>query len=144
MARLQGLPAYFEYYTRPVKFLATPDGGMAAWKLSWDTGGWEPADELVDEIIGAVGGEISPINKDRFVDLTERNRAELLQGEGPVFALYETVNGLLADARERRRPLSDEEKALVKGVRRRTYAMFEAELARRGDPAADVPAEPAG
>jgi len=136
--RLQRLPAYYSYYTRPVKFLATPDGGMAAWKMSWETGGWEPADELVNEIIGAVGGEISPIDKDRFIDLTEDNRAELLRGEGPVYALYETVNALMRDARESGRAPTDEEKALVKGIRRRTYAMFEAELARRGDPAADV------
>jgi hypothetical protein len=136
--RLQQLPRYYSYYARPVKFLATPDGGMAAWKLNWDTGGWEPADELVNEIIGAVGGEISPVDRDRFIDLTERTRGRMLRGEGPVFALYETVEALTTDAREGRRRLTDEEKALIKGVRRRTYAMFEAELARRGDPAADV------
>jgi len=135
--RPRRLPAYYVYYSRPVKFLATPDGGMAAWKLSWETGGWEPADELVDEIIGAVGGEISPIDRDRFIDLTEDARAELLHGEGPVYALYETVNALIKDALEQGRALTAEEKALVTGIRRRTYAMFEAELARRGDPAAD-------
>ena len=136
--RLSELPAYFSYYTRPVKFLATPDGGMTAWKLNWDTGGWEPANELVNEIIGAVGGEISTLDRDRFIDLTEDTRAELLRGDGPVFALYETVNALTKDALDSGRDLTDEEKALIKGVRRRTYAMFEAELARRGDPAADV------
>ena len=136
--RLEGLPAYFSYYQRPVKFLATPDGGMAAYRLSWQTGGWEPADDIADEVIGAVGGEISELDRDRFIDLTERNRAELLRGDGPVYALYETVNAMVNDALEQGRALTPEEKALVRGVRRRTYAMFEAELARRGDPAADV------
>jgi hypothetical protein len=136
--RLQELPAYFSYYRRPVKFLATPDGGMAAWKLNWDTGGWDPADDIANEVIGAVGGEISPIGREQFIDLTESNRGRLLRGEGPVYALYETVEALLGDVREGRRTLTDDEKALVKGVRRRTYAMFEADLARRGDPAADV------
>lgn len=138
MTRLQQLPRYYSYYSRPVKFLATPDGGMVAWKLNWDTGGWEPAEDLVDEIIGAVGGEVSPLTKERFIDLTERTRARLLRGDGPVFALYETVEALTTDARESRRLLTDQEVALVSGIRRRTYAMFEAELARRGDPAADV------
>ncbi len=136
--RLEGLPAYFSYYQRPVKFLATPDGGMAAYRLSWQDGGWEPADDIANEVIGAVGGEISELDRDRFIDLTERNRAELLRGDGPVYALYETVNAMVTDARNSGRVLTPEEKALVRGVRRRTYAMFEAELARRGDPAADV------
>jgi hypothetical protein len=136
--RLQGLPAYYDYYTRPVKFLANADGGMDTWMLTWETGGWEPADEVVNEIIGAVGGEISPISRERFIELTEQNRGRLLHGEGPVFALYETVEAILVDVRNNRKVLTDEEKALIKGIRRRTYAMFEADLARRGDLGADV------
>jgi hypothetical protein len=135
----QTLPRYYKYYARPVKFVATPDGGMAVWKLSLDTGGWEPGDEaLVDEIVGAVGGEVTRLDRDRFIDLTEATRGELIRGEGPVFALYETVNGIIADARKEHHNLTPEAKALVQGIRKRTYAMFEAELARRGDPAADV------
>jgi hypothetical protein len=137
--RFQALPQYYNYYSRPVKFLPAPDGGMAVWKLSWETGGWEAADEaFVDEIIGDVGGEVFRLDKDRFVDLTEATRGELIRGDGPVHALYETVEGILADARREHRGPNPTEKALIQGIRKRTYAMFEAELASRGDPAADV------
>lgn len=40
MATVDGveLPAYFEHYDTPVKLVATPDGGHAAWKLDRSTG----------------------------------------------------------------------------------------------------------
>jgi len=133
------LPRYYKYYARPVKFLPAPDGEMTAWQLSLETGGWEPAGEaLVDEIVGAVGGDITRIDRDRFIDLTEANRGRLVRGDGPVFALYATVEGIIADAMRDHHDLNPQEKALVQGIRKRTYPMFEAELARRGDPAADV------
>lgn len=136
--RFQVLPQYYSYYSRPAKFLPAPDG-MAVWRLSWETGGWEPADEaFADEIIGDVGGEVFRLDKDRFVDLTEATRGRRLSGDGPVYALYETVEGILSSARSQQRGPNPTERALIEGIRRRTYAMFEAELARRGDPAADV------
>jgi hypothetical protein len=137
------LPEYYEYYKRPVKFVATPDGGMAVWKMSWDTGGWEPGDDLVIDIFTNAGGEVYRRTKDQFIQLTERNRARRLRGEGAVFALYEVVEAILSEARNSPRSLSDEELALVTGILRRTYVMFEAELARRGALGADVPEEPA-
>jgi hypothetical protein len=136
--RFQVLPQYFDYYSRPVKFVPAPDG-MAVWRLSWETGGWEPADEaFADEIIGDVGGEVFRLDKDRFVDLTEEQRGRRLRGDGPVYALYETVNGIIAGAEREHRSPNPTERALIQGIRRRTYPMFEAELARRGDPAADI------
>jgi hypothetical protein len=137
------LPEYYEYYTRPVKFVATPDGGMAAWKLSWDTGGWEPGDDLVFDILHDAGGEVYRRTKDQFIHLTERTRARRLRGEDAVFALYEVVEAILSEAFNSGRDLSDVELALVTSILRRTYVMFEAELARRGAPGADVPEEPA-
>jgi hypothetical protein len=134
----QNLPQYFNYYSRPVKFLPLPDNQMAVWKLSWETGGWEPGEDLANKIIGDVGGEVFRLDKDRFINLTEEQRGRRLQGEGPVYALYETVDGIIADAEREHRGPNPTERALIQGIRKRTYAMFEAELAQRGDPAADV------
>ncbi|MEU4662591.1 hypothetical protein AB0F83_12630 [Micromonospora chalcea] len=139
MATVDGveLPAYFEHYDTPVKLVATPDGGHAAWKLDRSTGGWRPADELVDDVIGGVGGEIYVRSADAFVQHVEQLRGRYLSGEGPIFALYETVRALAAPAIAERRPFTAEEAALIKGIRRRTFVMFEEQLQQAGDPAAD-------
>lgn len=131
------LPAYYDYYETPVKFVATADGGLAAWRLDRETGGWEPANDIVDEILFAVGGDIFVRTAERFVQRTEEERGRYLQGEGPIFALYETVNAIEETARAERRPFTTQEAALIKGIRRRTFVMFEEQLQRAGDPGAD-------
>ncbi len=139
MSQMPGLvlPAFFSYYSSPVKMMPTSDGGLMAWRLSIDTGGWEAATHLVDEILFAVGGEISVLTADEFVQRTEHDRGHYLQGEGPLFALYETVRGIEERlGRERRYP-TPREQALIRGIRRKTFVMFEEELQRAGDPGAD-------
>jgi len=130
------LPEYYAYYNRPVKFVATTDGAMAVWKLSWNTGGWEPAEELVDEIAHDAGGEVSRLTRDQFIDLTERTRAKRRLGNATIGALHETAQAILDQARHDNRPLTDEEQALVKEIFKHTYQMFEATLASHGDPGA--------
>src|SRR5687767_5361052 len=100
MSELPGLvlPAYFSYFKSPVKMVRTPDGGIAAWRLSRKTGGWISADDLIGEIVGAVGGEISSLTVDAFIQWTEHDRGRYLRGEGPVFALYETVRAIVESA----------------------------------------------
>jgi hypothetical protein len=135
------LPAYHTYLGRPVKLLATPDGGLAMWDFDEETGGWEQANHLVDEVLFAVGGEVSgPMSKDRFIQKVEAERALYVEGEGPVFALYETITAIRDAADKDERELTPTELAMIAGLRRKTYAMFEAELVRRGDPGADVEA----
>ncbi|WP_446218485.1 hypothetical protein [Micromonospora sp. IBHARD004] len=131
------LPAYFTYYEAPVKMVPTPDGGLAAWRLDRGSGGWRPANDLVDEILFAVGGEISVLTADQFVQWTEFERARYLSGDAPVFALYETVKAIEEAADTERRRLTTQERALISGIRRKTFVMFEEELQRAGDPGAD-------
>ncbi|MEH1097729.1 hypothetical protein [Micromonospora sp. CPCC 205561] len=131
------LPAYFSYYKSPVKMAETPGGGIRAWRLSHDSGGWEPADDLVEEILGAVGGEISSLTVDSFIQWTEHDRGRYLRGDGPVFALYETISAIVEGAQAEGRRMTTTELALVRGIRRKTFVMFEEELQRAGDPAAD-------
>jgi hypothetical protein len=129
------LPSYYEFHTRPVKLLESPAAGMTAWALDWDTGGWVRATHLVDEILFAIGGDVFKVSPANFVDLVESTRGRFLKGDGPVFALYETIESIIASAEGRR--MTPEELALIRGLRRKTYRMFEEALRQRGDPAAE-------
>jgi hypothetical protein len=131
------LPAFYSYYETPVKFVQAADGGVAAWRLSKDTGGWLSADHLIRQILFVGGDEIEELTREQFVQLTEHDRGYYLRGGGPVFALYETVRAIHDTlARESRYP-TPTETALIAGIQRRTFVMFEEELQRAGDPAAD-------
>ncbi|SCE79112.1 hypothetical protein GA0070618_0957 [Micromonospora echinospora] len=131
------LPSYFRYYASPVKLVEVPGGGVRAWRVSIDTGGWEPANNLIDEILFAVGGEVFPLSAADFVQEVERYRARYLTGDSPIFALYETVKAITDAERQERRYLSPHERALVNGIRRKTFVMFEEQLRQQGDPGAD-------
>ncbi|MBQ1044650.1 hypothetical protein KBX35_12770 [Micromonospora sp. C32] len=139
MATVDGveLPAYFEHYDTPVKLVATPDGGYGAWKLDRSTGGWRPADDLVDDVIGGIGGDIYVRSADAFVQHVEQLRGRYLRGEGEIFALYDRVRAINERAAAEKRNYTADEAALVSGIRRQTFAMFEEQLQRAGDPGAD-------
>ncbi|MBQ0892592.1 hypothetical protein KBX37_05650 [Micromonospora sp. U56] len=130
------LPAYYSYYDSPVKIVASADGRVRVWRISAE-GGWRDESGLFKEIVFAVGGEVFKRPAAEFVQDVERYRAENLSGQGPIFALYETVNTIVDSARRERRPLTIEERALVAGIRRRTFVMFEEQLLAAGDEAAD-------
>ncbi len=136
------VPIYAVYWRIPAKIVRTPDGGLMTWKLNPDTGGWQPANDILDEILFATTStEISHIYaKDEFIDTVERARAQHLKGDGPVFALYETIAALIDTARRENRQPTPVEQAMIRGLRRQTYALFETELVRRGDPGADTEA----
>lgn len=53
-----------------------------------------------------------------------------LTGNGPVFALYDVIDVVHAQARKERRPLSEQEAALIAEIREGTYRMWE-QLSRR-------------
>ncbi|WFE33858.1 hypothetical protein [Micromonospora sp. WMMD975] len=132
-----GLAGYYDYYRNPVKIVPTAEGGLTAWRLDRMTGGWRAANDIIDEIIFAVGGEVFVRSADRFVQRVEQVRGRYLRGDGPVFALYETVRAIEEQAVAERRAFTPEEAALVTGIRRRTFVMFEEQLQRAGDPGAD-------
>ncbi|MFG2169040.1 hypothetical protein [Micromonospora chersina] len=139
MSQVRGLvlPKFFNYYDSPLKLVETPEGGVAGWRLSKDTGGWNAANNLIDKVLFVGGDEVNQISREEFVQLTEHDRGRYLRGEGPVFALYETVRAIEETlGRERRYP-TIEEQALIRGIRRRTFVMFEEQLQQAGDPGAD-------
>ncbi|MFG1776059.1 hypothetical protein ACGFIG_06475 [Micromonospora sp. NPDC049048] len=131
------VPAFYSYYESPVKIVVTGDGGVAAWRLSKDTGGWNPVDHLVGKLLSAESDEVEELTPEEFIQRTEHDRGYYLRGDGPVFALYETVRAIHDEvARERRYPNATE-LALIAGIQRRTFVMFEEQLQQLGDPAAD-------
>jgi hypothetical protein len=131
------LPRYFTYYESPVKLVETPGGGVAGWRLSWDTGGWEPANNLIDTLLFIGGDEIEEVTPAEFVQQTEHDRGIYLRGDGPVYALYETARAIEETVRREHRYPTEQEQALIRGIRRKTFVMFEEELRQAGDPAAD-------
>ncbi|MER7889172.1 hypothetical protein ABTX15_05040 [Micromonospora sp. NPDC094482] len=131
------LPSYYRYYESPVKIVATPDGGARVWRISIDTGGWLEENELFHEIVFAVGGEIFRRRVEEFVQEVEAYRSRYLSGEGPVFALYETIKAIEEAAERERRDLTVQEIALIRGIRRKTFVIFEEQLQHAGDPGAD-------
>jgi len=136
--QLWAVPRYFAFYQFPTKVVPRPDGRPTVWRFSVDTGGWDREQDALIEIESNSRAEVSRLDKDGFIQLTESFRSQYVQDVPPAIkALYETVEAILDQARAERRRLTAEENAMVTGLRRRTYAMFERELANRGDPGAD-------
>ncbi|MEU0550696.1 hypothetical protein [Micromonospora sp. NPDC005979] len=131
------LPSYYLYHQSPVKIVKTPDGGARVWRVAIDTGGWQPKNDLFTEIVFDVGGDVFRRTPEGFVQEVERFRAHYLEGEGPVFALYETVQALRDTAKAEGRHLTPREQDLIRGIRQRTFVMFEEQLRAAGDPGAD-------
>ncbi len=137
------LPGYYRYNTFPAKMLRTPDGGIELWIFDLQTGGWKPGNEYIDEILFAVGGDTFHYgDKNNFIYHveTERIRDRRRWIEGKIAALYETIDAIEKKLDSERRSATPMEAALIHGLQRETYPMFEAELAKRGDPGADVEA----
>ncbi|MGC3859779.1 hypothetical protein ACPSM1_06260 [Micromonospora chersina] len=128
---------YYDYYDTPVKIVPTSGRGLSAWRLDRRTGGWRPANDIIDEILFAMGGDIFVRSAERFVQRVEEERGRYTKGDGPVFALYETVIAIEDVAIAEGRAYTPEEAALIAGIRRRTFVMFEEQLQQAGDPGAD-------
>jgi hypothetical protein len=127
-------PMFYKYYSRTYRIDSTPDGGLVGFLLDLRTGFFVQDSSHIREVIWSttesnIGG---PFAEDRFVQETERERDFHLTGDGPIFALYETVAGLHEQARKREsRRLEPQESALVQSIYQRTFKMWEDEAARR-------------
>ncbi|RZQ65027.1 hypothetical protein [Amycolatopsis suaedae] len=131
------VPLYFEYYNKTFRIDETPDGGLIGRLYNRSTGRFEPRTDLIHKVLFATSTpEISRLNENDFIDETEQNRAMDLRGDGPIFALYETIDGLYDQAKSENRPLGPDELALMASLRKRTFRMWEEEFARRdaGEP----------
>ncbi|WFE50175.1 hypothetical protein [Micromonospora sp. WMMD1155] len=120
-----------------MKIVETPDGGARVWRVCIDTGGWQEKNDIFTEITLGVGGEVFRRSPEEFVQEVERFRAHYLEGDGPIFALYETVQAVRDVAKAEDRHLTAQERAIIRGIRKRTFVMFEEQLRAAGDLGAD-------
>ncbi|WP_414936546.1 hypothetical protein [Amycolatopsis sp. cmx-11-51] len=130
-------PAYFTYYAQTYRVDATPDGGLTGYLLNLRTGEFEEDPSHVREVLRAMASsDISKVPEQKFVQETELARARYLKGDGPIFALYETIDGLYEQARREERGTQPQEIALIQSLRKRTFEMWAEESARRaaGEP----------
>jgi len=132
-------PQFYRYYAQTYRVDSTPDGGLVGTILDLDTGLFREDNGHIREVIwSTTESDIrGPFSEERFVQETERARNRYLVGDGPIFALYETVDGLYAQARKREdRKLEPQEVALIQSIYKRTFKMWADEAARRaaGEP----------
>ncbi|MEU8345925.1 hypothetical protein AB0C74_29855 [Spirillospora sp. NPDC048832] len=125
-------PQYYAYEGRPVVFVETPDGGLSILALSARTGEFERDRSYLDKIWFGTTADIETLTRDEFLQRVEEYRGRRLSGDGPAFALYETINGIEDAARAEPRRLTPEEKALIHTLRLRVHELFEAELREQG------------
>jgi hypothetical protein len=126
-------PMFYKYYAQPYRVDSTPDGGLTGTILNLRTGFFEEDNNHIREVIWSttesdIGG---PFDEDRFVQETEIERSQYLTGDGPIFALYETVAGIDDVATREQRRRTKQETALITALRKRTFKMWEDEAARR-------------
>ncbi|WP_103353850.1 hypothetical protein [Amycolatopsis sp. CA-128772] len=131
-------PSYFEYYNHTYVVESTPDGGLTGRILNWKTGDFEEKPEHVMDVLFDHGPDVRSLDRERFVRRTEEERHNYLRGDGPIFALYQTIDAIWAATEEEHRKISKEERALIDSIYRRTFKMWEDEFARRA--AGEAPA----
>ena len=125
-------PEYYLYEEIPVVFIEPPDGGLDCLALSRTTGGFERDMRFVHKIRFGTTADIQELDRAEFIQHVEKYRGEHLRGDGPAFALYETIEALEANARSQRKPLGDAEAALVRTLRFESHELFEKSLREKG------------
>jgi hypothetical protein len=118
-----------EYYIvgdRPVKFVPLPEGGLSIRKMNWQTGIFEYGIEYLARASSS-DSDVDHVSEQEFIQHVEKIRARRLKGEGPIFALYQTMNAMVDTAKAQGRQLTGEERELVAELRRQTYEMFQNE-----------------
>ncbi len=131
-------PRFYKYYAQTYRIDQVPDGGLAGTLLDLRTGFFVQDSSHIREVLRATTDSNieGPMNEEKFVQETEFERGLYLTGDGPIFALYETVKGIDDLAFKEGRPRTKQETALVQALRKRTFTMWEDEAARRaaGEP----------
>lgn len=130
-------PLYFEYFNKTYKIVRMSESGVQGYLLNLVSGDFELNNDLIGKVLAATtASDISALDEDEFIDQTERIREDYLRGDGPIFALYETIDGLYEQRKREGRRFTPEERALIRKLRRQTFTMWEEEFARRaaGEP----------
>jgi len=126
-------PMFYKYYSQTYRIDSTPEGGLKGTILNLRTGFFEEDSSHIRELIWSTteSNIRGPFDEDRFVQETESERSQYLTGDGPIFALYETMLGIDDVAVREGRRRTKQETALIHALQKRTFKMWEDEAARR-------------
>jgi hypothetical protein len=133
-------PMFYKYYAQTYRIDSTSDGGLKGTILNLRTGFFEQdqdSSHILELIWSTTESNIhGPYSEEKFVQETEFERSHYLTGDGPIFALYDTIKGIDDVVRREERRRTPQEVALIQALRKRTFKMWEDEAARRaaGEP----------
>jgi hypothetical protein len=120
----EDLPEYYIVVERAIKLVPTEDGGMTVLKYNFETGRFDYGMEYLSRVMFGKD-DVEKVSEDELVQHVEKLRGRTLKGEGTVYDLYELINAIEDDAKEKGQELTMEDKALIAIMRRRTYKLFE-------------------
>ncbi|MEU0530522.1 hypothetical protein [Amycolatopsis tolypomycina] len=127
-------PMFYKYYSRTYRIDSTPDGGLMGTILNLHTGFFEQdqdSSHILELIWSTTESNIrGPYKEEKFIQETEFERSLYLTGDGPIFALYDTIKGIDDVVRKEGRRRTPQEVALIEALRKRTFKMWEDEAAR--------------
>lgn len=119
------LPRYYTVGPRAIKFVAGANGGMSVLKMNSKSGVFEYGMEFFARATSS-DSDAERLSEDEFIQYVESVRGRMLQGDGPIQALYGLINAMEDVAEEQGRRLTAEEEESIAEMRRQTYAMFQA------------------
>lgn len=125
------MPQYYKYYNKTYRLDRLPNGNTAGFMLNLATGAFDENNDHIFEVQWENAADVHSLDEDRFVQETEIERKHYLRGDGPIFALYDTIQAITDQVRAENRRFAPEERALIVSLRRRTFQMWEEEFARR-------------
>jgi len=130
------LPEYFDHYDNAFKIVEAPGGGLRGYVLARWTGEFRVANSLLRKVLFGMGEDISPASEAEFVELTEESRSHYLRGEGPIFAIYKTIDDWFDQRDSLDKAMWRSKRDFISELRRRTFVMWEEEFARQaaGEP----------
>jgi len=128
---------YYDYAQSPLKVVATPEGGLRAYRLNSFTGRFDVHNSAFLRIrLSRSGDEVFASDEEEFIESTEAKRSLDLRGDGPIFTVYQ----LRRNMGQAIRVLDEEPKRLLRAaipaLYRWTFRMWEEEFARQdaGEP----------
>ncbi|HET6703728.1 hypothetical protein [Amycolatopsis sp.] len=125
-------PRFYKYYAQTYRIDSAPNGGLVGTLLDLTTGFFVQDSSHIREVMRAMTESHidGPFNEEKFIQETEFERSHYLTGDGPIFALYDTIKGIDHVVRREERRRTPQEVALIQALRKRTFKMWEDEAAR--------------
>lgn len=126
------LPRYFDYEDNTFKVVQTAAGNLRGYLLNTHTGKFQITNSLLNRVLySGLGENTTEISKEEFIELTEELRASHLQGDGPIFSIYETIDNWFDQRDSLSEPEWRNKRDFITELRHRTYHLWEEEFERQ-------------